>query len=381
MSGTEKITYFASPNRKNGQAIKKERDIILSVQNIQTFLNEIPSFALILNPERQIVFNNQPLLDMLGMNDIDQVLGMRPGELLHCIHAYEMTSGCGSSKSCRYCGCIAAILRCQQTQQPVSQECRITSKINGQLTPFDLHITARPFKGLENAFTLVFIIDISAQKQKERLEQIFFHDIINSSWGLMLLAKQIPNEIVEETYVEAIKRLKNLSSSLVEEILAQKDLLEAEKGSLKPKFTKVDSKKMLEATYEAIMDYDITKGKQIEIDVTAGSILVKTDSRILRRVLINLLKNALEASKENDIIRIGQTLTDNKLVFWLNNPAIMTEEVQHQIFQRSFSTKGTGRGIGLYSVKLLTEQYLHGKVWFESSKEKGTIFYVNLALT
>jgi signal transduction histidine kinase len=49
------------------------------------------------------------------------------------------------------------------------------------------------------------------------------------------------------------------------------------------------------------------------------------------------------------------------------------------MFQRSFTTKeGGGRGIGAYSVKLLTERYLGGWVTFSSSREVGTTFTVTL---
>jgi len=57
----------------------------------------------------------------------------------------------------------------------------------------------------------------------------------------------------------------------------------------------------------------------------------------------------------------------------------MHEDVQLQLFQRSFSTKsGTGRGVGSYSVKLLTEKYLRGTVTFSSSEAQGTTFTVRL---
>jgi len=52
--------------------------------------------------------------------------------------------------------------------------------------------------------------------------------------------------------------------------------------------------------------------------------------------------------------------------------------VQLQVFQRSFSTKGPGRGIGTYSIRLLVSRYLRGTVDFESSKEQGTTFRVHL---
>jgi sensor histidine kinase regulating citrate/malate metabolism len=58
----------------------------------------------------------------------------------------------------------------------------------------------------------------------------------------------------------------------------------------------------------------------------------------------------------------------------------MKREVQLQLFQRSFSTKGNNRGLGTYSMKLLGEQYLNGRVDFESSTQTGTTFSVELDL-
>jgi signal transduction histidine kinase len=58
----------------------------------------------------------------------------------------------------------------------------------------------------------------------------------------------------------------------------------------------------------------------------------------------------------------------------------MAREIQLQIFQRSFSTKGPGRGLGAYSIKLLTEQYLQGSVTFSTSPKKGTTFIASYPL-
>lgn len=75
---------------------------------------------------------------------------------------------------------------------------------------------------------------------------------------------------------------------------------------------------------------------------------------------------------------MGVNLNQNNIVFWVHNPSVIPLEVQLQLFQRSFSTKGLGRGIGTYSVKLLTEKYLGGKVYFKSNEDEGTTFYVEL---
>ncbi len=57
---------------------------------------------------------------------------------------------------------------------------------------------------------------------------------------------------------------------------------------------------------------------------------------------------------------------------------IIPYDVQLQLFQRSFSTKGIGRGIGTYSIKLLTENYLKGSVNFISNENEGTLFTIEL---
>jgi sensor histidine kinase regulating citrate/malate metabolism len=56
------------------------------------------------------------------------------------------------------------------------------------------------------------------------------------------------------------------------------------------------------------------------------------------------------------------------------------EDVRLQIFQRSFSTKGSGRGLGTYSMKLFGENYLHGRVYFRTNEKQGTTFTIELPL-
>ena len=53
------------------------------------------------------------------------------------------------------------------------------------------------------------------------------------------------------------------------------------------------------------------------------------------------------------------------------------EEIRDRVFEKGFSTKGTGRGVGMYHTKQLVES-LGGKISFESEKDTGTIFMVEL---
>jgi sensor histidine kinase regulating citrate/malate metabolism len=93
-----------------------------------------------------------------------------------------------------------------------------------------------------------------------------------------------------------------------------------------------------------------------------------------------MIKNALEASQKDKTVPVGCNLQSDQLEFWVQNSTFMQRHVQLQMFKRSFSTKSPNRGLGTYSMKLLGEKFLHGKVDFISSLEEGTIFRLRLPI-
>jgi signal transduction histidine kinase len=119
--------------------------------------------------------------------------------------------------------------------------------------------------------------------------------------------------------------------------------------------------------------------KSILIVETSEDHLVNTDPVLLRRVLGNMVKNAIEVYNPKTIITLNCRAIDRSIRFSVHNPAAIDENVQLQLFKRSFTTKGIGRGLGTYSMKLLGEKYLKGKVGFESTKQTGTTFFIELA--
>jgi len=80
--------------------------------------------------------------------------------------------------------------------------------------------------------------------------------------------------------------------------------------------------------------------------------------------------------KQSDNWFIGE---DRTLRFSVWNHAFIPPEIQSHVFQRSFSTKAErGRGLGTYSMKLLGEGYLGGRVSFVSEVDAGTTFSLEL---
>jgi len=119
---------------------------------------------------------------------------------------------------------------------------------------------------------------------------------------------------------------------------------------------------------------DIAARSTIVVDPQSKDVRFITDVVLLERVLGSMLKNALEASQTGQTVTMGCRTEGEFVEFWVNNPNVMPLTAQLQVFQRSFSTKGSGRGLGTYSMKLTSERYLKGAVAFTSCEEQGTTF-------
>jgi hypothetical protein len=373
-------TKFASSEVAGIEAIQKQHDELAGNQLLRMISDAIPDIAMILSQDRQVVYENRALIQLAGGNPGGNFLGKRPGDILECIHATSEGSGCGTTESCRYCGAVNAILECQRTGEPSTKECRISAGVNGQSFSYDLQVNASPFNFNGRAYVIFSIKDISDQKRRKVLERLFFHDVLNTATGISGMLAALKEAASPEEISEYIEIAEKASNDLIEDLLSQRALNAAENGDLKLKVSRVSSVQILHEIAAYLTHHEIATGKRIFVDPFCHAVQIETDPQLLKRVLINLLKNALEASKEGEMVTLGCRVNNTTIIFSVNNPSQMPDEAQKQIFQRSFSTKGPDRGIGTYSVKLLTTRYLKGSVGFESDGNTGTTFRIELPL-
>jgi len=169
-----------------------------------------------------------------------------------------------------------------------------------------------------------------------------------------------------------------ICSSLVEEIQGQRTLVAAENGTLSVQHNLVDASELATGLVRQFEAQETTHGRKVALAPFSEVVTLVTDDSLARRVLSNMLKNALEGSPEGATVTLGVRADGERVEFRVHNPGTMPQDVQRRVFQRLFSTKGEGRGLGTWSMKILAEDYLGGSVRFSSTPEDGTTFFLSL---
>ncbi|WP_415713796.1 sensor histidine kinase [Maridesulfovibrio sp.] len=340
-------------------------------------LNALPVPLLIINAYRQLVFCNSVFQSFTKCKNSQEIIGLRPGEALGCIHAHINAGGCGTSKFCRDCGAASAIIKSLQGVAH-TEECRILRHTPDYDEALDLQVFTSPFKYREKDLILFTVLDITHEKRRKNLEHMFFHDVLNLATGAKYASQMLCKVATSEHMNTQCWKINRAITQMSEEILAQKDFSKAEEGTLRVCIQPTSANEILTHLRDIYSGHPLCAERQISLSEHSENPIFKTDPTILARVLGNMVKNALEASDPGEIITLGCRKKSGEILFWVHNEYVIPEKVQRQVFKRSFSTKGEGRGLGTYSMKLLVERYLGGQISFQSTAETGTIFSILL---
>lgn len=358
--------------RTDTELLNNEIAFFKNDSNYEMLFDKIPDWILILNNNRQTVFLNKSMLKYFELNDREVLYGKRPGEIFGCVRTKDGV-GCGTAQGCKYCGALVSILTGLNGLEN-SQECRM-SQINGD--SLTLRVTSSPFKRNGSNFIIFSMADISDEKRREVLEKLFFHDIMNTASGIQSIGEIMKMELPPE-YDEYSSMLSQASRQLIDEIRNQRQLLAAEKGTLAFDISEINVRQLIKEIIDINKHFEFAQECTIIYEELTKNSVINTDKALLGRTISNLLKNALEAVAPRGTVKISSAFEDGKLEVSVHNSIVMPDEIKQQIFQKSFSTKGSGRGIGTYSIKLFTEKYLGGSVWFTSEEGMGTTFYISI---
>lgn len=252
-----------------------------------------------------------------------------------------------------------------------------------------------PYRGNDELGQLVRVYNSKVEELRESALKLARSER-ESAWREM--AKQVAHEIknpltpmklniqqFQRTWdpqaPDAKQRLDRFSSGLVEQIdvlsrIASEFSHFAQIPPAQPE--QVDLAEVARAAVQLFADTPAcTVGLQSD-----GPLPVLADREHLLRVFNNLIKNAQQAipdGSEGCVDVLLRREGDEAVAQVRDNGTGIAPEDRERIFQPSFTTKGSGMGLGLAMVKRMVEN-AGGRVWFETQEGRGTSFFVALSL-
>ncbi len=124
------------------------------------------------------------------------------------------------------------------------------------------------------------------------------------------------------------------------------------------------------------------EGISVKKSIPEKALIADIDSQQIGRVFNNIIKNAIQSiPKEKEGLIEASIKSEGHTIFIAikDNGKGISPELYSKIFSPNFSTKNSGMGLGLAISKKIIEQF-NGSIRFESEKDHGTIFFIELPL-
>jgi two-component system nitrogen regulation sensor histidine kinase NtrY len=208
------------------------------------------------------------------------------------------------------------------------------------------------------------------------------------------MAKQVAHEIKNpltpmRLSVQSFERKFNPKDENIKEKLAeysqtliqQIDVMSAIASAFSD-FAKMPTQKKEEIEVISVVKLalDIFNEKSVKYQTKEVELYAFLDKTQLIRIVTNLVKNALQATEnqENPLINIEVISEESTIkIIVSDNGKGISAEVKDLIFEPKFTTKSSGMGLGLPMIKNIIEAY-DGIISFTSNKDVGTVFTVVL---
>lgn len=376
---TELETYFDRPGRSSADEVRVQAAHVLRAGCVNALLAGLQGPTVLLNDNRQIVVSNEAAATLLHLGGHTDPEGLRLGEAIGCVFVKFGPDGCGTAPQCRQCGIGKANRAFGIKPGHYGGEVRLRAGEGAAEQALTLSVHLSPLNVNGMPLRLCSLADLTATRRRESLENIFFHDVLNTAQAVQGAAELIPfMEDQAEQHALADVVSEN-AKTLIGEIQTQRDLLAAEDGTLEVPRRPEHPSLIAARVADLYRRSRFGDGRTIEVEAAVGDDEVCTSAIHVSRSVGNLLKNALEAARPGETVRIRVTATADYVAIAVHNDAVMPPSVQDQVFQRSFSTKASsGRGLGTYSAHLLLSRYLGGTVSFVSAPGVGTTFTIRL---
>jgi two-component system nitrogen regulation sensor histidine kinase NtrY len=144
----------------------------------------------------------------------------------------------------------------------------------------------------------------------------------------------------------------------------------------RPQPTEVDLRQMVEETLSLYQG--LKPGVEVRGQIGSNAKKARLDGEQMKRVLINLLDNAIEATEPPGRVTVSVHKLNGRLKIEITDSGKgIPAQAKDKLFFPHFSTKGRGTGLGLSIVHRIVSEH-HGTIRAHDNKPQGTVFTIHL---
>jgi len=222
---------------------------------------------------------------------------------------------------------------------------------------------------------------VDRARARQELMQMVVHDLrsplgsIQNSMELVLAAWRerdmtMPIEQVLGIGLRMARRMEQLISDILESAS-----LNANERELA--IVEIDVRAMVDEAVETVISSVRRRNQKLSLHLAPEVTTLNGDADLLRRVMVNLLTNAVKYNRDGGEVRIDISVNDDEMLFSVidNGHGIAPDLREHvfELFVRGESRNIKGAGIGLAFCKLAVEAH-GGRIGLQSELGKGTCF-------
>lgn len=244
-----------------------------------------------------------------------------------------------------------------------------TISFYNETSKVSLSLSASKVKLNNHQLKIISMSDIGSELYNEqteswtRLSRVLTHEIMNSLAPITSLSEQLKDNTNPDTLHKGLEIIGDTGKSLMNFVDNYRRL------------TRIPTPKIAPFNLNNLLQKQISlQDKSIDTSQVDKQLILSADETLISQVLINLIKNAIEAtSKDGDVwIKAQRNSKGRTIIEVCNSGAPIPQEIRDNIFVPFFTTKSTGSGIGLSLSRQIMRQ--HGGTLTHLTNNQTTTF-------
>ena len=203
------------------------------------------------------------------------------------------------------------------------------------------------------------------------------HEIKNPLTPIQLAAERLRSKYLSSLDTNNVETLDRMTNTIIQQVETMKDMVNDFSDYARPAEFKEEEIEIINLLQEGVdLFSNMNCGNKIEMDIKTNLPKIHGDEKKLRRVLNNVLANAVDANSigDHNLLKISAktvNIEDNEIIEIrvIDSGPGIDPLVENNLLEPYITTKEKGTGLGLAIVKKIIDEH-SGTFWLENNKEE-----------